>query len=382
MNVHLIRTQDVTIDHYNDVLNLLRSFNGEVQFVSHEEEQIIDLVTTKNWKDEDEFIRQDYPKLSINQEMALGIVDFEPISFPYKEKQVTWEDLFQVCRDHRLAHNIGESDIVFVLTSLGNEFNWFGAVDENMRDIFLQTAHWSQFFGSAVDGRFPVCYEVAAWLLRIRMFTRREDILNAMHQQSLGCMMDFCKKKKEIVVKMRTADICQDCLSIIGSRDLSRPFVQQMLEIMDGIRRHLLFRERSKYLNRPSRLEIRGYMHRIFLSELGDLEVLLNPKEKTLFIFFLKHPEGLLLAELPDHQAEIVGLYSRFSNRQDPAEIMRAVWRLINPVDQNQMQVLSRIRRRFKDLVGSNLSGYYTIEVRDGKYAIALNREWVQWCVE
>lgn len=35
-------------------------------------------------------------------------------------------------------------------------------------------------------------------------------------------------------------------------------------------------------------MEIRGFMKRIFLKDLGDLEIQLNPKEKTIYLMLLK----------------------------------------------------------------------------------------------
>ena len=99
-----------------------------------------------------------------------------------------------------------------------------------------------------------------------------------------------------------------------------------------------------------------------------------NPKERALFIFFLKHPEGVSLPELFDHQAEIGNYYRRFSRISSPGEIATALSRLVNPLDDNQQQVLSRIRRKFRDLLGRNMAEFYTIEVKDGKYGIAINR--------
>ena len=108
---------------------------------------------------------------------------------------------------------------------------------------------------------------------------------------------------------------------------------------MDGIRKHFMFRERSEFFNQPSRIEIKGYNHRIFLTDLGNLEVKLNPKERTFFIFFLKHPEGVQLSQLMDHVYEIKYLYEKFSKRSSTDIINEAATRMVDPLDENQLQV-------------------------------------------
>ena len=248
-----------------------------------------------------------------------------------------------------------------------------------MRNVFIQTSNWSHFFGSEIDIRFPIAYEVVVWILRIMMFRNRYEITQLLHMQPRGCMMDFCEHKDQIVLKMRTADICGDCLDHIQKRDVNRTALNQILDTMDGIRNNILFRERSNVLNRPSRLEIRGYMKRLFLVDLGDLEVHLNPKEKTLFLFFLNHPEGVRIVDLMDHKGEILDLYGRFSRASTPALMEEAVNLMLQPTDGNINQVLTRIRSKFKQTAGDSIAGHYTIEgARNEPYKIALNRELVK----
>lgn len=380
MKVHLLRTKDVSLDTFNDVLNLVRSFKGPILFVSNEEEQLIDHVTSRHIVEKDEFEKQkDLSRVSLYSAMESSYIPYE---FPFEEPQAKWEDFFDLCRTFRNANAINNKEVVVLLTATANDKNWFGAVDEDMMNIFIQTSHWNHFFGSSVDSRFPICYEIAAWLLRIQMFQQRIDIVNGTHSKPIGCMMDFCQDKREIVLKMRTADLCQSCLQILYKRDISRPLSQQLFDMMDGIRKHFMFRERSEFFNQPSRIEIKGYNHRIFLTDLGNLEVKLNPKERTFFIFFLKHPDGVQLSHLMDHVYEIKYLYEKFSKRSSADIINEAATRMVDPLDENQLQVFSRIRRKFKDLLGANMSNYYTINVIDNKYKIILNRELIEWNTE
>jgi len=214
--------------------------------------------------------------------------------------------------------------------------------------------------------------------LRSQMFQNRQEIMDGVHKGSTGCMMDFCENKKDIVLKMRTADICNDCLAVIQNREVDRPFARQVLDSMDGIRQHMMFRERSEFLNSPSKMEIRGFMKRIFLKDLGDLEIQLNPKEKTIYLFFLNHPEGVRIVDLIDHKTEISHFYETFTNSYETVQIGQAINLLLDPTEGNINQVLSRIRAKFKSAVGIKLSNFYTIEGNPGdSFKIHLNRELV-----
>lgn len=386
MNVHLIRSSELSLETYTNVWNLLNKFQGPINFNESEDFEWDNFLYEQDWISEEQF--KEVQKVDFRQEKDINSYslyaespserNYSEKTFPFKEPQLTWEDLFLICEKYRRKYTVPENDLVFLLTDVSNDKNWFGSVDQKMRNVFIQTSNWSSFFGSEIDSRFPIAYEVVVWTLRIMMYRNRYELSQQLHAQPKGCMMDFCEHKSQIVLKMRTADICGDCLDYIQKRDVNRTALNQILETMDGIRSNILFRERSSVLNRPSRLEIRGYMKRIFLVDLGDLEVRLNPKEKTLFLFFLNHLEGVRIVDLMDHKAEILELYKRFSRASTPSLIEDAVDLMLQPTDGNINQVLTRIRSKFKQTAGDSIAGYYTIEgARNVVYKISLNRELV-----
>ena len=386
MNVHLIRSSELSLETYTNVWNLLNKFQGPINFNESEDFEWDNFLYEQDWISEEQF--KEVQKVDFRQEKDINSYslyeespserNYSEKTFPFKEPQLTWEDLFLICEKYRRKYTVPENDLVFLLTDVSNDKNWFGSVDQKMRNVFIQTSNWSSFFGSEIDSRFPIAYEVVVWTLRIMMYRNRYELSQQLHAQPKGCMMDFCEHKSQIVLKMRTADICGDCLDYIQKRDVNRTALNQILETMDGIRSNILFRERSSVLNRPSRLEIRGYMKRIFLVDLGDLEVRLNPKEKTLFLFFLNHLEGVRIVDLMDHKVEILELYKRFSRASTPSQIEDAVDLMLQPTDGNINQVLTRIRSKFKQTAGDSIAGYYTIEgARNVVYKISLNRELV-----
>jgi hypothetical protein len=389
MNIHLIRSSELSIDTYTNVLNLLNKTQGPLTYFASKETDWETINYEKDWITEEQFKKAEQTNFDAERNMnySLSRPSFTERhvfscfddDFPKIEKQATWDDLFSNCEKYRKTYAIPDNDLVILLTDISNDKNWFGSVDQKMRNIFIQTSNWSTFFGAEIDSRFPIAYEVVVWILRMMMYRNRFELSEQLHAQPKGCMMDFCEHKSQIVLKMRTADICGDCLDHIQARDINRTALNQILETMDGIRSNILFRERSSVLNRPSRLEIRGYVKRIFLVDLGDLEVRLNPKEKTLFLFFLNHPEGVRIVDLMDHKAEILDLYNRFSRASTPTLIENAVDLMLQPTDGNINQVLTRIRSKFKQTAGDSISGYYSIEgTRNEPYKISLNRELVK----
>lgn len=372
MKVHLVRSSELDLGAYGNVLSLLQQFPGPYKFVSGETEEELTKLQTRVWEDEESFFEQQ----QVNQSISF----FEEESFPIEEKFQSWDYFFNECHKFRVANRVPVEDHVFLLTALGNELNWFGSIGPSMRDYFIQTSHWSSFFGVDVDDRFPVAYEIAVWLIRHNMFDQREDILDVVHPEARGCANDFCENKKDIVLKMRTADLCSDCMDIVHLRDTSTLVIGQLFNIMDGIRTNLTFRERSRIIRKPSKMEVRGYVNRIFLTDLGDLEVRLNPKEKAIYMFYLNHPEGVHITSLMDHKAEIYDYYSRFTNQFSKEEIEASLQRLLDPLDNDINVVLSRIKRKLKDLVGEELLSHYVISGEHGGVKrIALDREYLKF---
>ena len=372
MKVHLIRSEGFEMEDYNHVFNILNQYSGGITFIPSEPIVLPDTDLEITFEDEDDFGRQklyDGPFFD----------RIEDRSFPCTEKAYTWEELFSVCNHYRSDKNIPDDEQVFLLTEKYNEEKWFGSVDKRtLNNFFVHTSDWQHYF-EGFDIRFPITYCIAGWLMRKVIFASADEMKNALHMESIGCLMDFCQEKKEIALKMRTADICDDCLSYSEKNDSNRAHMNQLIQIMDGVRSNLMFRDRSKYLRKNSRLEFRSAMHKMYLTDLGDLQVNLNPKERSVYLVYLNHPEGISRADLIDFRSELRQYYAFFSNKGNNNQIDEAVDLLTDALEQNFMQVLSRIRRKFTDTVGEEQSKTYSIESYDGKYKILLDRELVSY---
>lgn len=302
----------------------------------------------------------------------------EAIVFPLKTKMYSWDELFALCKRYRKKKKIPLEDHVILFTEYDNEMNWFGSMEENANNYFIQTSHWNHFFGNDQDVRFPLAYEVAAWILRRNMFANTTEVHNGLHLAPVGCMNDFCEDKKQVILKMRTGDVCAPCIHQIKKKDVSPTLVNQVFSIFDNIRKYMTWKERASFLRQPSRLEIQGLLKRIYLSDAGNLEVKLNPTERALYLLFLNHQEGILLSHISDHKIQLLEYYSQFSRQDNQAAIEKSIDHLLNPLDNNMNIALSRIRSKFKDVVGDELYDYYSIEGERGeKFRIKLEREYI-----
>ncbi len=375
MNIHLLRSPELKKDTYRNVLYLLQQFRGPMNFIECEED-ILQYSDDEEieWENKADFEKSKELFENYNKSMLFE----EAVKFPYREKIKTWKQLFSECDAYRAQKEISANDIVVLLTDVSNEYNWFGSISPSMKNYFIQTSNWEYFFGTTIDIRFPIAYEVIIWVMRYYMFSSNQDILNNIHKEPIGCIMDFCQDKPQIILKMRTADVCENCMTKFLDRDIPKLYTRQFFDILDGIRETMTFRGRSKLFHQPSKLEIRGYTKKIFFTELGNLELRLNPKEKTVYFLFLNHPNGINLTNLIDHKNELNKLYSRFCNQTNPTSIRNAIELLVDPSDNDINIILSRINKKIKNAVGESLLDFYSIKgERGGIKRIKLDRELV-----
>ncbi|MDR2026783.1 MAG: hypothetical protein LBQ01_04390 [Prevotellaceae bacterium] len=118
--------------------------------------------------------------------------------------------------------------------------------------------------------------------------------------------------------------------------------------------------------------------YRIFLPDYGSMEICMTTLPKSLFILFLRHPEGIILKHLSDCKQELLQIYKTISNRTDLIFMSDSIERLCNPADSSINEKLSRIREAFiRKMSGSNASNYCVTGPRGEKKRIALNRELV-----
>ena len=377
MKIHLVRSPELDEITYHNVLQLLQQYRGPLQFVSSENELGFhdDEMQEKTWLEKEEFEKKKLILYSRNVSICES-----KISFPHKEKVKTWKQFFKECDTYRKIKKIPINEIVILLTDIGNDKNWFGAPSPSMKNYFIQTSNWEHYFGNGIDTRFPIAYEVIIWLMRFYMFPDNDSIFRNIHKNPIGCIMDFCQDKSQIILKMRTADVCEKCMEHFTTRDIPVLYAQQFFDILDGIRKSMTFRGRAVLLHKPSALEIKSRAQKIFFTDLGGLELRLNPKEKALYLLFLKHPDGIFLHELQDHKKELKDTYSCFCTQTDNNLINQAIDNLVSPMDNDKDIVLSRINKKIKEAVGEPLMDFYTIKgEHGGRKKIKLDRELVSF---
>lgn len=110
-----------------------------------------------------------------------------------------------------------------------------------------------------------------------------------------------------------------------------------------------------------------------------DKEVKMLPIDKLVYIFFLRHPEGVALKDLIDHKEELTALYKRVLRCESLTVNQRkSIERLCNPLDNSVNEKISRIRQAFRAVVHDSIADNYVIRGQRGEVrSIALDDEFI-----
>jgi hypothetical protein len=361
----LLRSDEYALEKYGAVLDLLHTFPGPIRFQAAEDVAKAEEEELLKKEFEEEKINQQTPVLRIHKSISLMLSLEEVYEQPESYYEVKWNTLFAQCRDFRASREIADEDFVILLTEHSNEYNWFTAGDpKGDRNIFVHTGFWKIFSGS--DQRFPVAYHVATGILKRCTFRDYEDLSKHLHEKPIGCINDFCKHKRDVILKLRTADICPVCLDIIQERGVNPHIVKQVLDIIEGVRSQMLFKYRWQQSDQLPRMVLKGYSKNIIFPELGDLRVRLSPQEKSLYLLFLNHPEGIKISELPFHKKELEEIYGKLYTGGDLEAISLHINALTNPSSNSASEKISRIRSKFIDVLGEKMAQHYIIQGTNG----------------
>jgi hypothetical protein len=201
MKVRLVRSSDVGRDLLEKVYNLLIQEDGPTQFTKEE----------------------------------------HSISFHDEETPLSWHIIFDRCATYRSRYEIPSDDFLILLTSKSNELNWFSSLDpDGRRSIFIHTAEWDNYLIDC-EPYYPIAHQCWSNLLHALMFRSLDDASHLWHDPPIGCVTDLCSWKPDITYKLRAADVCGACLSVLAEREAPINLIKQALSTFDVLRKHMLF---------------------------------------------------------------------------------------------------------------------------------------------
>lgn len=111
-----------------------------------------------------------------------------------------------------------------------------------------------------------------------------------------------------------------------------------------------------------------------------DMEIKMGPLPKTVFLFYLRHPEGVRFTYLQDHVDELRSIYGHVSVNDDPVKMDESIASLTDPLSNSICEKCAAIKKAFMLKVNDNVAkNYYITGMQGGDKGIALDRSLVEW---
>ena len=365
-NVWLVRSPEYSLTKFREVRDLLNRYKGVVQFFPEKPEKGEELPLLQDEKNIDS-------------------------SSTLEPKELSW--FFERCNEFRKQEDIGDDEMVMLLTDIRNPYNYFNGIDfETGLNMMVHTADWDRFFPGS-DESYPVAYHVAATVLIRKWFNTLHEAQNLINLIPQGCMMDFCKIKQDVKLKILTANISEEALKSMSENKLDPNLINQTLRIFEGIREEVLFKKYNELIQpRPIKLSIRGEKRNMYFPELSDKKIKLSTLSRTVYIFLLQHSDphqGFEPARRADEEniRILFDIYNKtFSFEYFPVDGIdytnrrKTIEELCDTKNNKKWeQLISKTNNILEETLGKDLAKLYIIESGRGvSKKIAVARQFIE----
>ena len=297
----------------------------------------------------------------------------------------TFEYFFKEITNRRdYSYHIHKDEFVIYLTGEKNERNFFGWIDEDMKNCFINTSIWKSIYDSNVDSIYPISYEIIGWVLRSIMFKNPSELYQNAHFNDISCLMHFCEDVKKHEIKTKTGEICKQCLDRISRKGISQEKLMEIYSSLDKIRNFILNRENHIIYPSVKIVKTNGENYHFVLPEYGDLIIPFEQRWISIYWFFLRNDQEIYTKSLKNYREEILSLHSRVNTRYSLEKITESIDKIIglsnDPVYKGKNEfssVKSKINSQIKDIIPNKISKDYLISgVRMEPNKVLLDRKY------
>jgi hypothetical protein len=201
------------------------------------------------------------------------------------------------------------------------------------------------------------------------MFNNSIELYDNAHFNETTCFMDFCENLKKHEIKTKTGEICNECIDRINKRGISKLIINDIYNSFEKIRTYILNRE--IYITNPT-IKIQKFINdniQFTIPEYGDLIIPFEPKQKTIYWFFLRNDTDILLSSLKKYREEIHNIHKLVNVRYGPDKVLESVDLMLGLSKdkvydgKNEIStVKSKINGRLKEIIPNKIIDHYIIQ--------------------
>jgi len=330
MKVFVTSTLEIEESEVKKVVKLLNNVPGELNFIQ-------------------------LKPLHANQYRFYDIKFQNPIEVP----PLSFDDFFKLIGFHRDMNgnsNVSPDDFFVIITSIKNEKKWLSSFQN--KDIFVNTSNWERYTNN--QPHFGIAHQLIENIFQSFMgmdvFKIKDD--PNIHEEPIGCLNDLCTNKRQIILKMRTAFICDSCLDFFVSQGHDKKIILHIFKLINSIR--------NEFVNLDKICKDMTLFDKIIVRkdgiQFGEKVLILQELESAIYIYFLQHSDGVKRSDFlnDDTKKEIVNLYRNFKNYADFDSIEKLCLSIAKG-ENYFSKVKSQINKSLDDLLGAEIAENYKI---------------------
>jgi hypothetical protein len=344
MNVHLTGTPEFPISILNEVGLLLNQTPGELDFITGKPLPLL--------------------QCSLKNPRFQNPETIESLNF---------DELFGLCDAFRAKNDITENEWVILLTTIRNTKKWFSAF--NGRNIFVDGLDWEYY--TKRDGKFGIAYQIVENIFQSMIELNIDNVYDEpnIHIEFIGCINDMCANKKEIMFKLRTADICESCLQRAVDKAVNPLVLDHISRIIRKLRENFVNSYLIDTIVKPEMVHVDPIRE----VTIGRKKLKLDAIKKVLFIFFLKNLEGVETQLIFRCEEDLYNLYKEVRQSATRETIQKMV---VGP-DNNFESYRTKLNKALVNQLGPKLAEFYildTVVISDSynKYKINLQEKLIR----
>lgn len=334
MNVHITSTPDFPENHLDEIISLLNETPGEINFMK-----------SAVW---------DHVKFSVLDDRFEDKNSISSLSF---------DEYFKLIGKYRRIEEINNDEFVILISKIKNNKNWFSAF--NKKDIFVHGDGWDKY--SDVDSKYGITYQCIENIFQSLIELDIDNYKNEpnIHKESIGCINDFCKKKIEVIYKIRNADICESCVDRALKMNIDGRVLEHISEIIEKIRQQFISKRKFRSLVNPQRVHI----DKNWNIKIGDR--LFEPPlylPKLIFVYFLSHPEGVETKHLCEKKDQFYKIYKEIRKPAAEYTIKRLCCEDGKKSPKTFRTYKSKLNKELEKFLGKELAKHYIIQSKTKKH--------------
>jgi|GEM_PF-2114587 len=300
-----------------------------------------------------------------------------PVEVASLEAAADFDEFFLVCARARTELRLPSNEYLVLLTDRPNRRNFFAVMDpREPRNGFVHAGEWNLFV--QCDNALPVAFTVLNLVLLHKTEPDPDGWPRILHQHPIGCLNDFCGDKRDVIFKLRTGDICVDCIERMRRKGFSDLYLDHAIRILGNLsgkmKHHFAFTPKPEL----SRMVIDMMAGTVTLTDFEELKVSLEPLDLAFYVLLLLHPDGILNdAWTQDLKIKGVWLAAYRVLRQMPGDRELDATIKAQCASEGERNVRKRkVKEAFERCLGPNIAEAYQVSVvRNVGRKVTLPRE-------